>query len=676
VRHLTLTQPQEAKLVTYLETRLVELKKDNEERIKADKDSDLAYENDKCERAKLGGIWGQSNLSAPLTSMVVDHFASKSEQVVFGREPMATFEPEGPADTDLARGLNRFAAYKLFKVGKVRDDLLDCQHTIFRHRAQILKATYDLDVDEWEEGDVNIIHDSKDQQPVLILNHGYIIEGRDAFVEALDIVSGLPVQQLQADPTFILDPMRHYWAPAPAPVRFTDVKYAGPKSREVDSDCFFAPTTARSLDECDCLGEYYDKPIHWVRERFLDRPWINVEQFVRKVKNQDSRRKTEDERQKEAKDNLSFDRDNASLGIVEVWLERDVLGWGKPQRIVLWMERKTKTLIDYEFQKKVTPDGRHPYNAVAIAKIKQRWWGYSIPEMVKQYQEYVDLQFNRHSNRNSLNANPIIAQNPDAIVEKQSFNEIVPGQTFTLESGKTINDWLQTFMIPKGDLDTQMLLDKCFEWVRFWLGISNLSQGDYSDVPQNTTLGGQEATLREAQKLSNRWTRRQLMGYQAHLTKLVEILLVTMDEQEVYTYLEGDVEQMGFITATALQDLIVNAKLVMAKESGAQSIQEQQMTLQVITQYVSFPPEMQMIVRPVMKKILYLLGHDDVDALLPVPMMPVMAIDPMTGKPIAQPGAPAQPSAAADQPPVDVEAQPAAAPAGGEVVPFKASANG
>lgn len=673
MRHLRLTREQESRLVTYLDHRIRELDRDNQDRIDADEESDAAYDNDRCNRAKEGGIFAQSNVAVPLTSMVVDHFATRSEQDVFGRDPIAAFEPEGPADTDLARGLNRFASYKLFKVGGVKDDLLESQHTIFRHRAQILKATYDEDVDEWDEI-ANIVYDSLNQQPVIILNHGYVVEGRDKFVPSLDIVTGQPVQQLEVDPTFILDPARHYWSPAPGPIRFTHTNYAGARSVEVDSDCFRAPNNARSLDESDCLIEYYDKPIWWARQRFLDRPWINGDQFTKKVRNQDSSRKTEDQRKDESKENLvQFDRDNAKLGIIEIWLERDVLSWGKPQRIVLWMEAKTHILIDYEYQKKVTPHGRHPYTAVAICKTKQYWWGPSIPELVKTFQEYIDLQFNRHSFRNSLNSNPIIGQNTDAIQEKVSFLEMKPGDIYTLEQGKTIQDWLQVFMIPKGDLDTQMLLDKVLEFVRFWLGISNLSQGDYSDVPQNTTLGGQEATLREASKLSRRWTRRQIIGYTEHFSKLVQILLVTMDPEEAYTYLEGDVTQMAFISAEPLKDLTVNARLEMPKESGVQSMQEQQLTLQTITQYVAYPPELQLIVRPVMKKILYLLGHDDVDALLPMPILPPV-IDPMTGLPMPQqPGAALPPPGAEAPPPTEEAAAPAPAPAGGEVVPFSAS---
>lgn len=635
MRHLRLTQEHETKLVTYLKKRLVELDSDNRDRIDADKQSDKDYENDKKERAKLGTVFAESNMPVPLTSTVVDHFASRTEDEIYSRDPMASFAPEGPADDSLARGLDRFANYKLFKRGQVRNDLLEANHTAFRHRALILKAIYFEDSDTWEENEVSVLYSATDNQPVLILDHGYVIEGQDKWLEAVDPLTNAPVMVLEADPTVVMDPNRYYYAPAPEPIRFKDVQFAGAKSREVDSDCFRAPNDARSLDEADILAEYYDKPVHWIRDRFLERPWISWERYKNKVAKNNAARKTEDERKKTTKENKAFDLEHSEVGIVEVWMERDVLGWGTPQRIVVWYDKKNETLIDYEYQKKVTPHGRHPYSAIAVCRLKQYWWGPSIPEIIAPFQEYVDLQWNRHSFRNSINANPLLAQNPDAIQEKKSFYDLKPFDVMTLEQGKTVQDWIQAFVFPNADLDTQALIDKAIYWVNFWLGISNLARGDYSDVPQNTTLGGQEATLKEASKLSRRWSRRIIKGIEEHMTKLVQIVLATMQEEEVYVYLEGDQKLMGFITQDSVRDFSVNAKIVIGKESNAQALQEQQLTLQTITQYVTYPPQMQAIVRPVMKKILFLLGHDDVESLLPVPMMP--AVDPMTGQTVMVP---------------------------------------
>jgi len=677
MRHLSLTKEREARLIEYLDKRCPELDADNRERIKVDKQSDEDYENDKAERARAGGVFAESNMPVPLTCYVVDHFASRTEEEIYGRSPMVRADPEGPADQDTARGLDRFMQYKVFKRGNARNDLLESNHTAFRHRAQFLKAIYFEDVDEWEEHAVSVLHSGKDNSPVLILNHGYVIEGVDKFIDAIDPLTQQPIQVLEADPTVALNPTKpeeYFFAPLPEPIRFRDVAYAGPKSREVDSDCIRIPSDARSLEDADIIVELYDKPMHWAEGRFLEREWLKWEEYEGKIKNgETAQRKTDDTRKKISKENKAFDRESATIGIHEIWLERDVLEWGRPQRIVVWYDKKRKILIDYEYQKKVTPSGRHPFTAIAVAKTKQFWWGKSIPEILKPFQEYCDLQWNRHSFRNSINSNPIIAQNPEAIQEKKSFLEMKPFDVVTLEHGKTIQDWLQAFVFPNADHDTQDLIDKAIYWVNFWLGISNIARGDYSDVPQNTTLGGQEASLKEASKLSRRWSRRIVAGIEDHVTKLFQIALATMDEEEVYTYLEGEQNQTGFITKDSVRDFLVNAKLIVAKDSSTQALQEQQMTLATIREYMSYPPQFQVIVRPVMKQILFLLGHDDVETLLPIPMVPMM--DPMTGQTVMVPATanmPMPPQAAPNDT-TQIPAETAAKegkPEGGAVVPF------
>lgn len=647
-RHLRLTETQESDLRNYLKRRLPELDRDSRERIDADKESDLIYRNSRAARAAHGTVWAESNMPVPITAWVVDHFSSRSEDEIFARDPMVSFKPQGPSDDGLARGLDRWANFRLNTLGKTKDILRDIAPSAYRHRAQILKATYDEDYDEWEEDGLTVLWDDAEKAPVEVLGHGNIIQGRDSLLDGIDPVGGGPRLVLEADPTFAVIPGQHYWAPSPTPIRFRETKYSGARCIEVDSDCFRAPSSAKSLDECDILAEYYDKPGHWLIERFVERPWLPADRFRGLLVSGNAKKKTKSQRNDEAKENLAFDLDHKNFGVIELWLERDVLGWGRPQRIVVWMERQTQELIDYEFQKKVTPTGRHPYTAVtAWQGDRKTWWGYSIPEVVRPYQDYIDLQWNRHSFRNSINANPIVAQNPDAIVEKTSFHDLKPFDAVTLEEGKHIEDWLQAFAFPKLDLDTQELIEKAIYWVNFWLGISNLARGDYSDVPQNTTLGGQEATLREASKLSKRISRRVIAGYTEHYEKLLAIAIATMDPQEAYTYLEGDAEQLGFIEAGAIESLPVNVKLAVGRDQSTQGIQEAQLVLQIIERYFSYPPEMQLAARPVLKQSLWHLGYDNVDEMLP-PMLPV-AVDPMTGQPVA--------------------ADPAAAPAGPQEAP-------
>jgi hypothetical protein len=664
-RNLVLNKSQEDALSTYLEKRVQSLVKDNKERIDADKKSEKDYRNAKAYRALGDTVFAHENMSIPLTSYVVDHFSARTEDELFSRSPFCQFAPEGPADTDMARGLDRFANYRLFKLGKVCDSLLEAQNSQWIHRAQILKAIYDEDVDEWDDMSVNVLHDATTQQPVEILNHGFIIEGQDGFTPTIDPVTGVAVEALDADPTFKFDPTRHGFAQTPKPVRMREVLYSGARSREIDSDCFMAPSDAKTLDEAEIIWEGYDKPKSWLKERFLERPWLTWAQFEGRIGDRNGRRKTPGARAEVSKETLSsIDPEASTYAVEEIWLERDVLGWGKAQRIVIWREKKTKLIIDCEFQKKVTPTGRHPYTAIAPWKPHggKYWWGFSIPEMMEPFQDYIDKQWNRHSFRNAINSTPIIGEHKDATVGKKSFRKLKPFDTVELEEDKTIQDWLEVFVFPKLDLDTQDLIEKAIYWCHFWLGISNISRGDYSDVPQNTTLGGQEATLREASKLSKRWTRRIKVGYEEHINKLLGICVATMDPQEAYTYLENDQAQSAWIAQDTLKGLPINVKLLVGREDGTQGLQQQQMAMQLIERYFSYPPQMQQAVRPVYKKSLFLLGYDDVDTLLPAPMMPMM-IDPATGHPV-----PAPQGMAAGAPPPDVAA------GGGDMVPIQDAA--
>jgi hypothetical protein len=263
-------------------------------------------------------------------------------------------------------------------------------------------------------------------------------------------------------------------------------------------------------------------------------------------------------------------------------------------------------------------------------------------------QDYIDKQWNRHSFRNAINSTPIVGEHPEATVGKKSFRTLKPFDTVTLEEGQTMQDWLEVFVFPKLDLDTQDLIEKAIYWVNFWLGISNIARGDYSDVPQNTTLGGQEATLREASKLSKRWTRRIKVGYEEHIEKLLAICIATMDPEEVYTYLENDAAQSAWMIRDVpmgvlpdgnpmptLAELKINVKLLVGREDGTQGLQRQQMALQLVERFFSYPPAMQISVRPIIKKSLFLLGYDDVDSLLPMPVLAPPVIDPLTGLPVA-----------------------------------------
>lgn len=629
---IRLTQPQEAELSTFIKRRLKELDKDNEERIEADRQSDLVYRLQRQARATPGSLFAQSNFPVPLTSWVVDHFSARSEDEVLGRDPCVKFSPQGPADEEVARGINRLAAYKFFDQGTVKADLQKGMHAAFAHRALIVKGVFREKFNEWEEYGLDVLHDKQTGAPVEILNHGFIIKDQDTFTPLVDVATQTNRMHLDADPTFVFDEERHYFAPSQQAVRLKERIFSAPATAIVDSDRFRAPMNVKSLNEADCIAEYYDKPMWWVMDRFTERPWFTADTYIRQLASETAEKKTKGKRAELSKESLAFDLNNKVVELAEVWLERDVLGWGKPQRIVVWYDKRRDVLVTYDFAVKVTPKGRQPFTAIPIWQQEDVWWGYSIPEMLKPIQDYVDLQFNRHSHRNAINSNPVIGEHPDAVVGNKSFSDVKPFDVVELAEGKTIRDWIETFVFPNADQDTQELIEKAIYWVNFWLGISNLARGDYSDVPQNTTLGGQEATLKEAGKLSRRWTRRVTTGIEDHFSLLIAVLIETMDDVEAYTFLEGNQKQAGVLEAARVNGLTIDAKLVVNSDQTSRTIEGNRQALEIVDKYATYlatAPWLIPAVRPLLVSTLFQLGHDNVDSLLPlppgIPPMPVFA---------------------------------------------------
>ena len=129
-----------------------------------------------------------------------------------------------------------------------------------------------------------------------------------------------------------------------------------------------------------------------------------------------------------------------------------------------------------------------------------------------------------------------------------------------MKDQSSIDEFIQFAAIPNVDIRTQDLIDFVFGIVQLWLGVSNMAQGDYQALAPANTATGVEATLREASKIGRRWMRRIVRGFEEHLTKLVQVSMATMDEEEVFEYMEGDVRAFGVMTPEAIRDIGINVR--------------------------------------------------------------------------------------------------------------------
>ena len=615
--NLKLNKKQEEKLVEYTLERVRQLKEDNRERIETDKISWKTYHNDRSDRVSYDGIFSHSNLSVPMTSLVVDHFMARAEDEITGTSPYFKFEAQGASDLETAEGYDKYFNWKIEDQAKTRERLEESYLHLFIQRALVLKSTYREDISVWYDYERNGLFNNQTGAFEEIPGEGPIIEGESQFIPEINPLTGETELRLATDPSFQMIPGVHEFQPLPQGVPTQQVKYRGPRSEVIDSDRFLCPSTAESVDEADIVVELYDKDLKWVRDMFMNRDWISFPDYLNLMK-KDANPRSETQENEERKENLSFDSDeNPVVPIIECWIKRDVLGTGTPQEFCIFIDTETEKPIYYEYVAKLTPDNKVPYTAVSIGKERNKWCGDSLPERIRSFQEYVDRQFNSQSYRNELAANPIIGINAQAVEDEPEDVELHAGKIFELKDQYSIDDFINFAAVPNVDVRTQDLIDFVFGIVQLWLGVSNMAQGDYQALAPANTATGVEATLREASKIGRRWMRRIVRGFEEHLTKLVQVTMATIDEEEVFEYMEGDVRAFGVMSPEAIRDIGINVRVMLSQDQGQRAIEKANLALQTQDRYFQSPPEMRPFMRPMLKRILDAMGFEKTDEFLP-----------------------------------------------------------
>lgn len=663
--NLVMTQDQENELLTYLEQRKTSLVQDNNERILRDrrawKESEPVENNIKDREATAKSIFNLSNVFLPIIPMVVQYFVSKTEDETTAESPYFHFEPVGAATVELATQYNAYYNWKLDVKGKVRRNLQDAQMAIFVQRACILKSVMANDTKVWVDRKSQILHDKGTNEPVMISGKP-IIENEDALTEIQDPAGeprpdgSFPTRlHLDRDKTFVVDPAKHEFRPTKDGLRRRDVIYRGPRSELIDYDRILAPSDARSFDEADCVMELQDRDFFWFKKTWLDREWLKWEALAAEYSQGDAAAKTEGDRKEMSNEALSFDNKNPKRKMIECWLRRDILGWGEPQEIVVYYEEEKRRLVWYEFQSNVCYDGNRPYTTIAVAKGKQRWWGYSIPELVHDIQQSIDRLWNGQFYRQLQVANPPKGGDPQAVEEEPENIEFDPTMFYRTRAGKTINDLIQYAKIPDTDERTQKLLEYLLYLVQLWLGISNIGQGDYSQQPDSNTAEGVRATLHESSKLTRRWIRRVITAMEEHLLKLVQLAMATVEpgSEEEYQFTANNLRLIAKMTADQIRNVEINVELVLSQQYSAERAAAIKQALEVQDKYMETPPQLMPMRRALCVELLEELGFKNTDELLPLPQLPELPPDPM--------GAPGQPPAPG-VPPVPGEPPPAAGP--------------
>jgi hypothetical protein len=648
--HLRLSRDQEQELIAYLDHRITSLEGTNKDRIDADKDSRRAYERDYSKRASEP-IYMRSNHNIPLTSLVVDHFASRSEDEITGQSPFFDMRPKGETTPDEAMAGSRFLRDKLDGDGRLRKAINDSYQSCFTQRAVIFKAVHRQETDTWKEYGRIALFDRFTQNFARAQDGQYVLydespwdavqdvtpEGEDVVMYQSAIAPDvrLPEALYRAKPgdeVFNREGVQYVWAELDKPIERSAVLEKGARSIMVESDKFLAPMNVKSLDDADCLIECYDRSVEWVENNWLKapgrEPWKDAKvtylygdgaekrnQSINQEGGQKTTRSDVDDEDKQYEDMNPMHR------IYEAWLVRPLKPGEKPTRFMVRYDKKNQRLIYYEYASSMLPRPtmRHPYSSACLNPKPNRWWGESLVEIITQDQEAIDRQMNRWMYRNSIATNPIIKYDPEKTVEQKEWTEVKPFEVLTPLNGVALSEIIEAFVFPQAEMNTKDIIDRIIFFVQLWLGISNLAQGDSSQMPANPTAFGQDMMLREAGKISKRWSRRLIAGIENHIEKLAYIELDTMGEREPYIYSDGNQDLVDYLERQSVESLNLKIELVVTAEKTQLTIEANRLAEEIVLKYNEHDPLTKLRVRALYKKNLMTLGYEDTEEILPMP---------------------------------------------------------
>lgn len=132
-------------------------------------------------------------------------------------------------------------------------------------------------------------------------------------------------------------------------------------------------------------------------------------------------------------------------------------------------------------------------------------------------------------------------------------------------------------------------------------------------------------------------------GAKLAVRKFFKLLFARMDDSETFQFFEGKVGTELTLTAEEVADLDMNVTLEMTRYRGEQQLQSNLQAATHVTQFFSFPPEIQVRVAPFYIQILKALQIQDADEII-VPVTAMIVPPPGTAAQGAMPAPPPAPN--------------------------------
>lgn len=562
-------------------------------------------------------VFSYQNDTLGMSEGFVDFVDAQASDDIFGTRPWLAAVPEGRNDPELAKLITKHANFKL-SYSDLETAILDGIRVACWGGTAFLKSRYHIRTESYQTEDKPIAYSKASGGPYQSPSGDFIYSAEE--LEAME-VDGADVEWKTAmrEETQIV-----YHNTRTAVMDFKDIAFDS-KAPALDLD--FTPVYCRfRMGIQDVIATYKIPEEHWGDLEFAT---VGA---------------SEEARVERGEDNTSLMGDdpfllNQEISLVEGFRLCDPLGNGNLVRVHFVFSPNLQILFKLDFLANETPSGLLPVFPVRVGKIPRRVFGIGYFEKYENANNAVDRQLNAITYRNKVAANIVMGIHKEALANPQN-NSFVFGsrQPVELAPEKTLKEFIEFATVPSSENQSTELLNMHMQMPQMRSGITSAAQGELKGVPNaSTATGVNQLTSRGALLL-----KKPIALMTADIQKLVEfnvnLVYANQNADEVFTWGEGEAQELLTIEANNVRGLRMNVSLKLVQSQNQSKLENAQAAIQIITQYSQIPETDKVAMRPLFVQAIEALGFQNAEdivreaivdpagilALLPPDVAPVM----------------------------------------------------
>lgn len=574
-------------------------------------------------------IFDRQNDSINLVGAFAEYFYAQTVQEIFGTEPWFAVAPEGKSDRKLADDMTAHLSWKLAPTNitpayKETAFLATILGTCFT------KKVWHTETDFWEES-CQCLHDTTTGEPVntstgdLIRETDEITEEQvapDEFAEVSGVAPAPGIKRYpKKDPATDLSEGEYHYAPR-----------REPKSRAVSNvkaynlhyrDIAFDPTAPElTLSNTGFYHRFERGLLDIIQDYNLDSTMAQRLLYeaasgkVESTQQEDHRGESKTSKIADESDDKSLP--NVMITLVEGYERLDITGTGKPSCVYVVFIPSMEMMLHCDYLSAVCPEGMLPVRAHTINRVPWRIVGRGYFEKFAETQRQVDTLYNRIVYHDRKCANPITALDKSLLeLEEEEENfDYNPDKPLNLKAGADLNKALQFKTLPDMSNRTVVMMNTVIQMVQMRTGITSASQGDVSGVPEANTATGVKQLISRAAVLLKNGVGDLRKSISEDLYYVAALVYANQDEDETFTYGEGDNTSLIELKAADVKGIRINVKILLSQSQNQFKLEHAQAGIGILQSYIALPEAEKAGARPLFIQAMRALEFSDAEAMI------------------------------------------------------------